>query len=41
MVWVQVDKVLSVAEDIKNIGNTFFKKQDWASATRKYSKALR
>ncbi|CAL8330179.1 peptidyl-prolyl cis-trans isomerase D isoform X1 [Gadus morhua] len=36
-----VDKVLAVAEDIKNIGNTFFKKQDWASATRKYSKALR
>ncbi|CAL8261611.1 unnamed protein product [Lota lota] len=36
-----VDKVLSVAEDIKNIGNNFFKKQDWALATRKYSKALR
>ncbi|KAG7257864.1 hypothetical protein CRUP_037344 [Coryphaenoides rupestris] len=36
-----VDKVLSVAEDVKNIGNNFFKNQDWASASRKYSKALR
>ncbi|CAB1325617.1 unnamed protein product [Coregonus sp. 'balchen'] len=36
-----VDKVLSVAEDIKNIGNNFFKNQDWQSAIQKYSKALR
>ncbi|KAJ8015431.1 hypothetical protein DPEC_G00026040 [Dallia pectoralis] len=36
-----VDKVLSVAEDIKNVGNTFFKNQDWLSAIKKYSKALR
>ncbi|KAJ3587201.1 hypothetical protein NHX12_010799 [Muraenolepis orangiensis] len=36
-----VDKVLSVADDVKNIGNDFFKKQDWASAIKKYSKALR
>nr|XP_046178670.1 peptidyl-prolyl cis-trans isomerase D [Oncorhynchus gorbuscha] len=36
-----VDKVLCVAEDIKNIGNNFFKNQDWQSAIKKYSKALR
>ncbi|XP_062331703.1 peptidyl-prolyl cis-trans isomerase D [Osmerus eperlanus] len=36
-----VEKVLSVAEDIKNIGNNFFKNQDWQSAIKKYSKALR
>ncbi|KAM9356669.1 peptidyl-prolyl cis-trans isomerase D [Symphorus nematophorus] len=36
-----VDKVLSVAEDIKNIGNTLFKNQDWKAAVNKYSKALR
>ncbi|XP_029917656.1 peptidyl-prolyl cis-trans isomerase D [Myripristis murdjan] len=36
-----VDKVLSVAEDIKNIGNNFFKNQDWQSAVKKYSKAIR
>lgn len=36
-----VDKVLAVAEDVKNIGNNFFKKQNWQSAMRKYFKALR
>ncbi|XP_069557865.1 peptidyl-prolyl cis-trans isomerase D isoform X1 [Brachyistius frenatus] len=36
-----VDKVLSVAEDVKNIGNTLFKNQDWNAAVNKYSKALR
>jgi len=36
-----VDKVLLVAEDLKNIGNTFFKNQDWPSAVKKYTKALR
>uniref|UniRef100_A0A3Q3A847 Peptidyl-prolyl cis-trans isomerase D n=1 Tax=Kryptolebias marmoratus TaxID=37003 RepID=A0A3Q3A847_KRYMA len=36
-----VDKVLSVAEDVKNIGNVLFKNQDWKAAVNKYSKALR
>ncbi|KAK2904442.1 peptidyl-prolyl cis-trans isomerase D [Channa argus] len=36
-----VDKVLSVAEDVKNIGNKLFKNQDWIGAVNKYSKALR
>ncbi|TSV81522.1 Peptidyl-prolyl cis-trans isomerase D [Bagarius yarrelli] len=31
-----VDKVLSVAEDIKNIGNNFFKSQNWQAALKKY-----
>uniref|UniRef100_A0A8C1WUW8 Peptidyl-prolyl cis-trans isomerase D n=1 Tax=Cyprinus carpio TaxID=7962 RepID=A0A8C1WUW8_CYPCA len=35
------NKVLSVAEDVKNIGNNFFKAQNWQSAIKKYSKALR
>uniref|UniRef100_A0A8B9HFV9 Peptidyl-prolyl cis-trans isomerase D n=1 Tax=Astyanax mexicanus TaxID=7994 RepID=A0A8B9HFV9_ASTMX len=36
-----VDKILSVAEDVKNIGNNFFKAQNWQAAIKKYSKALR
>lgn len=36
-----VDKVLAVAEDVKNIGNNLFKGQDWNAAVKKYSKALR
>ncbi|KAF6732848.1 Peptidyl-prolyl cis-trans isomerase D [Oryzias melastigma] len=36
-----VDKVLSVAEDVKNIGNSLFKNQNWKAAVNKYSKALR
>ncbi|CAN9514602.1 unnamed protein product [Ophioblennius macclurei] len=36
-----VDKVLSVAEDVKNIGNNLFKSQNWNGAVNKYSKALR
>ncbi|XP_068571319.1 peptidyl-prolyl cis-trans isomerase D [Cebidichthys violaceus] len=36
-----VDKVLSVAEDVKNVGNSLFKNQDWKAAVSKYSKALR
>lgn len=40
-VFFQADKVLPVAEDIKNIGNNFFKAQNWQAAMRKYSKALR
>ncbi|KAM9377336.1 peptidyl-prolyl cis-trans isomerase D isoform 1-T1 [Pholidichthys leucotaenia] len=36
-----VDKVLSVAEDVKNLGNNLFKNQDWKGAVNKYSKALR
>ncbi|XP_056294923.1 peptidyl-prolyl cis-trans isomerase D [Pseudoliparis swirei] len=35
------DSVLSVAEDVKNVGNTLFKNQDWKAAVSKYSKALR
>ncbi|KAJ7326853.1 hypothetical protein JRQ81_016612 [Phrynocephalus forsythii] len=37
----EVDKVVSVAEDVKNIGNTFFKSQNWTMAVKKYTKALR
>ncbi|NWX92538.1 PPID isomerase, partial [Nothoprocta pentlandii] len=36
-----VDKIVAIAEDIKNIGNTFFKSQNWAVAAKKYSKSLR
>ncbi|XP_071893461.1 peptidyl-prolyl cis-trans isomerase D isoform X1 [Anas platyrhynchos] len=36
-----VDKIVAIAEDIKNIGNTFFKSQNWAMAAKKYSKSLR
>ncbi|KAM6923534.1 peptidyl-prolyl cis-trans isomerase D [Xenentodon cancila] len=36
-----VDQVLSVAEDVKNIGNSLFKGQNWKAAVNKYSKALR
>ncbi|XP_077588955.1 peptidyl-prolyl cis-trans isomerase D [Stigmatopora nigra] len=36
-----VDKVLSVAEDIKKIGNNLFKSQDWNAAVNKYNKAIR
>ncbi|XP_028658489.2 peptidyl-prolyl cis-trans isomerase D [Erpetoichthys calabaricus] len=36
-----VDKVVSLAEDIKNIGNNLFKMQNWQAANKKYSKALR
>ncbi|XP_047209517.1 peptidyl-prolyl cis-trans isomerase D isoform X1 [Girardinichthys multiradiatus] len=36
-----VDKVLSAAEDVKNIGNLLFKNQDWKAAVNKYKKALR
>uniref|UniRef100_A0A803VVP0 Peptidyl-prolyl cis-trans isomerase D n=1 Tax=Ficedula albicollis TaxID=59894 RepID=A0A803VVP0_FICAL len=36
-----VDKIVAVAEDTKNIGNTFFKSQNWAMAAKKYSKSLR
>ncbi|XP_012689741.1 peptidyl-prolyl cis-trans isomerase D [Clupea harengus] len=35
------EKVHAVAEDVKNIGNNFFKTQKWESAMKKYSKALR
>lgn len=37
----KVDQVLSVAEELKNIGNKLFKNQDWKTAVKKYSKALR
>ncbi|TWW55353.1 Peptidyl-prolyl cis-trans isomerase D [Takifugu flavidus] len=36
-----VDQVLSVAEEVKNIGNKLFKSQDWKGAVSKYNKALR
>ncbi|XP_010182057.1 PREDICTED: peptidyl-prolyl cis-trans isomerase D, partial [Mesitornis unicolor] len=36
-----VDKIVAIAEDIKNIGNTFFKSQNWQVAAKKYSKSLR
>uniref|UniRef100_H3C9K7 peptidylprolyl isomerase n=1 Tax=Tetraodon nigroviridis TaxID=99883 RepID=H3C9K7_TETNG len=36
-----VDQVLSVAEEVKNVGNQLFKNQDWKTAVKKYSKALR
>ncbi|XP_034454897.1 peptidyl-prolyl cis-trans isomerase D [Hippoglossus hippoglossus] len=36
-----VFKVLTVAEDLKNIGNNLFKSQNWKGAVEKYSKALR
>lgn len=37
----KAEKVHAVAEDVKNIGNNFFKTQKWESAMKKYSKALR
>ncbi|XP_053111189.1 peptidyl-prolyl cis-trans isomerase D [Hemicordylus capensis] len=37
----QIDKIVSVAEDVRNIGNTYFKSQNWAMAISKYSKSLR
>ncbi|KAF7244112.1 Peptidyl-prolyl cis-trans isomerase D [Varanus komodoensis] len=37
----EIDKILSIAEDVKNIGNTFFKSQNWGMAVKKYSKSLR
>lgn len=36
-----VEKIVSIAEDVKNIGNTLFKSQNWEMATKKYNKALR
>ncbi|MXQ82166.1 hypothetical protein E5288_WYG007922 [Bos mutus] len=36
-----VDKVLLISEDLKNIGNTFFKSQNWEMAIKKYTKVLR
>ncbi|KAM9331347.1 peptidyl-prolyl cis-trans isomerase D [Gastrophryne carolinensis] len=36
-----VEKIVSIAEDVKNIGNTFFKSQNWEMAIKKYNKALR
>nr|XP_026251718.1 peptidyl-prolyl cis-trans isomerase D [Urocitellus parryii] len=39
--FVQVDKILLITEDLKNIGNTFFKSQNWEMAMKKYAKVLR
>lgn len=36
-----VDKILLISEDLKNIGNTFFKSQNWEMAIKKYAKVLR
>uniref|UniRef100_A0A8D0B451 Peptidyl-prolyl cis-trans isomerase D n=1 Tax=Salvator merianae TaxID=96440 RepID=A0A8D0B451_SALMN len=36
-----VEKIASIAEDVKNIGNTLFKSQNWGTAIKKYSKSLR
>ncbi|KAM8939998.1 peptidyl-prolyl cis-trans isomerase D [Pelodytes ibericus] len=36
-----VNKITSIAEDVKNIGNSFFKSQNWEMAIKKYNKALR
>ncbi|XP_075807132.1 peptidyl-prolyl cis-trans isomerase D isoform X1 [Microtus pennsylvanicus] len=36
-----VDKILLITEDLKNIGNTFFKSQNWEMAVKKYAKVLR
>ncbi|KAM7167988.1 peptidyl-prolyl cis-trans isomerase D isoform 2-T2 [Macrochelys suwanniensis] len=36
-----IDKIVSIAEDIKNVGNAFFRSQNWAMATKKYTKSLR
>uniref|UniRef100_A0A4W3I1L3 Peptidyl-prolyl cis-trans isomerase D n=1 Tax=Callorhinchus milii TaxID=7868 RepID=A0A4W3I1L3_CALMI len=36
-----VDKIIAIAEDLKNIGNNLFKCQDWNMALTKYAKALR
>ncbi|XP_036709183.1 peptidyl-prolyl cis-trans isomerase D isoform X1 [Balaenoptera musculus] len=36
-----VDKILLITEDLKNIGNTFFKSQNWEMAIKKYTEVLR
>lgn len=36
-----VDTIFRIAEDLKNLGNNFFKSQKWIVADNKYSKALR
>ncbi|KAE8630050.1 hypothetical protein XENTR_v10000674 [Xenopus tropicalis] len=36
-----VERITSIAENVKNIGNNFFKSQNWEMATKKYNKALR
>lgn len=36
-----VDKIVLISEDLKNIGNTFFKSQNWEMAIKKYTKVLR
>merc|ERR1712142_609671 len=36
-----LDKVLDIAKEVKDIGNQFFKDQDFKKALKKYKKALR
>ncbi|XP_041047998.1 peptidyl-prolyl cis-trans isomerase D [Carcharodon carcharias] len=36
-----MDTIVRIAEDLKNLGNNFFKAQNWIMADKKYTKALR
>jgi len=36
-----LDKVLDIAKEVKDLGNTFFKDKEFAKALKKYKKALR
>ena len=36
-----VDKILLISEDLKNIGNTFFKSQKWEMAVKKIHKSFK
>ena len=36
-----LDSVIDVAKEIKEIGNTFFKEKEFTKALKKYKKALR
>ncbi|XP_072440359.1 peptidyl-prolyl cis-trans isomerase D [Chiloscyllium punctatum] len=36
-----IDKIIQIAEDLKTLGNNFFKSQNWTMADKKYTKALR
>ncbi|GCC34061.1 hypothetical protein chiPu_0012534 [Chiloscyllium punctatum] len=37
----KIDKIIQIAEDLKTLGNNFFKSQNWTMADKKYTKALR
>lgn len=36
-----IDKILLITEDLKNIGNSFFKSPNWEIAIKKHTKVLR